>query len=42
MENAIIGNKVKIELMQSKMKIKERENTNKLERVKKLNTSKNN
>ena len=42
MENAIIGNKIKIELMQEKMKIKERENANKLERVKKLNTSNNN
>lgn len=42
MENAIIGNKVKIELMQMRLKTQEKENKNKLERVKKLNTSNNN
>lgn len=40
MENAILGNKIKIEMMQEKMRQKERENKNKLEKVKKLNSSK--
>ena len=42
MENAILGNKIKIELMQEKIKMKERENRMKLAKVKKLNSSSNN
>ena len=42
MENAVLGSKVKIELMQERMKEKERQNNNKLKMVKKLNVSDNN
>ena len=39
MENAILGNKIKIEMMRQRMKEKEMENKNKLEMVKKLNSN---
>lgn len=42
MENAILGNKLKVEAMKQRMKEKERENNNKLKMVKKLNSSNNN
>lgn len=42
MENAILNNKIKIQLMKEKMKEKEKENDNKLKMVKKLNCSSNN
>lgn len=38
MENKILGNKIKIEIMKNRMKEKERENANKLKLVRKLNT----
>lgn len=41
MENAILGNKIKMELMRQRMKEKERQNSNKLKMVKKLNSSQN-
>jgi len=40
-ENAILGNKIKMELMRQRMKEKERQNSNKLKMVKKLNSSQN-
>ena len=40
-ENAVLGNKIKIEMMRQRMKEKERENNNKLKMVKKLNDSSN-
>lgn len=39
MENAILNNKIKIELMKEKMYEKEKENDSKIKRVKKLNSS---
>ena len=39
MENKILGNKIKIEIMKKRMLEKERENSKKLELVKKLNDS---
>lgn len=42
MENAVINNKIKIQLMLEKMKVKEKENEEKLKKVKKLNSSMNN
>ena len=39
MENAVLNNKVKIELMRKKMYEKEKENSEKMKRVKKLNSS---
>lgn len=42
MENAIINNKIKINLMQEKILEKEKQNTEKMKRVKKLNCSVNN
>lgn len=42
MENAVLNNKVKIQLMQEKMREKEKENDNKMKMVKKLNCSSNN
>lgn len=42
MENKILGNKIKIEIMKSRMKDKEKENDNKLKLVKKLNAESNN
>lgn len=42
MENAILGTKVKIEMMRERMKEKEKQNSDKLKRVKKLNDSVNN
>ena len=42
MENAMLGNKIKIEIMQERMRIKEYENQIKMKRVKKLNSSDNN
>lgn len=42
MENKILGNKIKIEIMKSRMLEKERENSNKLKRVRKLNDIANN
>lgn len=42
MENAVLNNKVKIQLMKEKMKEKEKENDNKMKMVKKLNCSSNN
>ena len=41
-ENAVIGSKIKIELMQQRMKEKELQNNDKIKRVKKLNSSMNN
>lgn len=41
-ENSIINNKIKIQLMQEKMRAKEKENDEKLKLVKKLNCSSNN
>ena len=40
-ENAVLGNKIKVAKMQEKMKEKERQNKNKLKLVKKLNSSDN-
>jgi len=37
-ENAVLGSKIKIEMMQSKMIEKEMDNENKLKMIKKLNT----
>lgn len=42
MENAVLGSKIKIELMQQRMKEKERQNLDKMKKVKKLNSSMNN
>ena len=42
MENAVLGNKIKVIQMQERMKEKERQNNNKLKMVKKLNNSSNN
>ena len=42
MENAVLGNKIKIMKLQKQMKEKERQNNNKLKIVKKLNNSSNN
>jgi len=42
MENAIVNNKIKIKLMQEKILEKEKQNTEKMKRVKKLNCSMNN
>lgn len=42
MENAILGSKIKIELMKQRMKEKEKQNSNKLKMVKKLQDSANN
>lgn len=42
MENAVLGSKIKIELMQSRMKQKELQNKDKMKRVKKLNSTNNN
>ena len=42
MENALLGNKIKVTKMQERMKEKERQNKNKLKMVKKLNSSSNN
>lgn len=41
-ENAVLGNKIKIENMKIRMREKERQNENKLKMVKKLNSSSNN
>ena len=41
-ENSIMGSKIKVDLMKDKMKEKERQNANKLKRVKTLNSSNNN
>lgn len=40
-ENAVFGSKIKVELMQARMKEKERQNNEKMKRVKKLNSSNN-
>lgn len=42
MENAVLGNKIKVIKMQERMKERERQNKNKLKMVKKLNNSSNN
>ena len=42
MENAVLGSKIKIELMQSRIKQKELQNKDKMKRVKKLNSTNNN
>jgi len=42
MENAVLGSKIKIELMQQRMKEKEKQNADKMKKVKKLNSSMNN
>ena len=41
-ENAVLGTKIKVNLMKQKMKEKEKQNTDKLKMVKKLNSSNNN
>ena len=41
-ENAVLGSKIKIDSLRTKMKEKERKNSSKLKMVKKLNTSNNN
>ena len=41
-ENAVLGNKIKVIMMQERMKEKERQNDNKLKMIKKLNNSSNN
>lgn len=41
-ENAVMGSKIKIELMQQRMKEKEKQNVDKMKKVKKLNSSINN
>ena len=38
MENAILGSKIKIDIMKQRMREKERQNSNKVKRVKKLNS----
>lgn len=42
MENAVLGSKIKIDLMKQKMMEKEKQNNDKMKKVKKLNSSNNN